>query len=182
MLRLLDGNPQVDPSYAALTLRLRHYLFEHYNHNPHEALGGETPAARFHHDPHPLRFKPSQAELRQAFVLHIERRVSNDHVVSLEGIAYEVPRGHAGTRMLLHRHLLEGSLSLVHDGALVRLAPLDVHANARDRRAKTPAPAPPAQALPKGSAEMAFERDLRPIVDPEGGFSPPSHPTQDDDT
>jgi putative transposase len=46
VLRSLDGAAEVDPDCAALTLRLRHFLFEQYNHRPHESLGQETPGAR----------------------------------------------------------------------------------------------------------------------------------------
>lgn len=59
-------------------------------------------------------------------------------------------------------------MSLLHEGRLVRLAPVDVHANARDRRARGHA-APPTPMLPPGAAQMAFDRDLGPVVDDQGG-------------
>ncbi|MCP3882084.1 MAG: transposase, partial [Sulfitobacter sp.] len=70
LLRLLAGNPQIDPQTQALELRLRHYLQERYNHTPHEALDGTTSWARFHQDPRALRFHAHTEQLRQAFVLH----------------------------------------------------------------------------------------------------------------
>jgi transposase InsO family protein len=38
LLRALDGRADVDPACSALELRLRHWLFETYNHTPHESL------------------------------------------------------------------------------------------------------------------------------------------------
>jgi transposase InsO family protein len=169
LLRLLSGDPRIDPRVEALELRLRHYLREHYNHQPHESLGGMTPWERFHQDSsRALRFFDSGEQLRRAFVLHEERRVSRDHVVSVDGVAYEMPLGYRGRKVMVQRHLLEGGVSLLHEGRLVALAPVDVHANARDRRARG-RDAPPSPMPPPSAAQMAFERDLGPVVDDQGG-------------
>jgi transposase InsO family protein len=40
VLRGLDGRADVDPTCAALELRLRHWLYETYNQTPHEGLPG----------------------------------------------------------------------------------------------------------------------------------------------
>jgi hypothetical protein len=170
-LRGLAGHPEVDPHCAALELRLRHFLRERYNRTPHEALDGDTPERRFLADPRPLRFHPSTEHLRAAFLVHLQRRVSNDHVVSVDDVAYEVPRGYAGTRLLLYRHLLEGTLSMLHEGRLLALAPVDTLANAHGRRARSRREDPPAPIPAKTAAQLAFERDLSPVVDPDGGFS-----------
>lgn len=92
-----------------------------------------------------------------------------------------MPRGHAGARVSLHRNLLEGSVALLHEGRLVRLAPLDPQANARRTRGAAPpdpAGSGPDPARPKSSAEMAFQRDLGPIVDAEGGYAEPDPPSK----
>jgi transposase InsO family protein len=177
VLRHLDGNPEVDPSCAALELRLAHYLRKHYNLTPHESLDKQPPWACFHDDKKPLRFAQSQDQLRQAFVLHIKRRVANDNVVSVDGIFYEVIRGHAGTRVMLHRNLLDGSLAIIHQGRLVRLSPLDPHKNAREKRARAQSHTKKDQkcTVTKGSAQMAFDRDMRPVVDTDGGFARPQN-------
>jgi transposase InsO family protein len=170
-LRYLDRNPEVDPACQALELRLRHYLFENYDHNPHESLNGQPPWDRFHNDPKPLTFNKSQKELRKAFVLHHKRRVSFDNVVSFRSSDYEVPRGHAGTRILLHHNLLDHSLSIINLGRLVKLSPLDLSANARSKRAKGPDKTERVRhPLPKGSAQMAFDKDYKPVVDADGNF------------
>ncbi|MCP3882021.1 MAG: transposase [Sulfitobacter sp.] len=168
LLRLLSGNPQIDPRVEALELRLRHFLREQYNQTPHASLNGATPWERFHQDARALRFYASREQLRRAFVLHEQRRVSRDHVVSVDGVAYEVPLGYRGRQVMLQRHLLEGGISLLHEGRLVRLAPVDVHANARDRRARG-REAPPLPMPPPSAAQMAFDRDLGPVVDDQGG-------------
>lgn len=180
VLRSLDGAPDVDPDLGALTLRLRHDLHEVYNQLPHESLDGDTPHQRFHADPRPLRPAQSAEWIRERFTLTLDRRVSKDHVVSVDGIDYEVPRGHSGERVSLHRRLLErteerDALYLPHQGKLVRLSPVDLAANARGPRALrpeddskeiTPVPAPSA-------SQLAFEKDLPSMVGPDGGY--PNH-------
>jgi transposase InsO family protein len=175
VLRFLPGNAQVDPDCGALTLRLRHWLREVYNHTPHEGLGGDTtPAQRWEADGRPLRFPEDDADLRRRFVIWEERTVSNDNVVSFEGVAYEVPHGHRRDRVQLHRHLLDGTLAMVHDGRLVALAPVDPVANATAGRARPErAPNEASATLPKSAAELRFRRDLAPVVGPDGGFSNP---------
>lgn len=173
VLRYLPGDPQVDPDCGALELRLLHWLREVYNHTPHEALGGgTTPAQRWEADERPLRFPEDDAELRRRFVVWEHRLVSNDNVVPFEGVDYEVPRGHRGDRVQLHRHLLDETLSMIHDGRLVRLAPVDPVANATSGRARhSPAPEPAQHPLPPSAAELAWRRDLEPVVGCDGGFT-----------
>ena len=182
VLRHLDGHPEVDTHCGALELRLAHYLRQQYNLTPHESLGQQTPDACFFDDQKPLRFSVSQHQLRQAFVLHTHRRVSNDNVLSLDGICYEVIRGHAGSRVMVYRNMLEASVAIMHQGRLVRLSPVDLHQNARAKRAKLQSPNQKQDPSPltKGSAQMAFQRDMRPIIDADGGFAPPQKKIKED--
>jgi hypothetical protein len=60
---------------------------------------------------------------------------------------------------------------MLHEGRLLALAPVDTLANARGRRARSRREDPPAPLPAKTAAQLAFERDLSPIVDPDGGFS-----------
>ena len=181
LLRLLAGNPQIDPEVQALELRLRHYLHARYNHTPHAALDGATPWERFHQDPRALRFHEHTEQLRRAFVLHAHRRVSLDHIVQVDGVAYETPLGLRGQEVELYRHLLEGTVSVLHEGRLIQLAPVDVHANARERRAGG-RDEPPTLAPPPSAAQIAFDADYRPVVDAEGGLaeSPPGKTEEKD--
>jgi len=172
---LLRGlcRPDVDADPRALELRLRHFVFEEYNHRPHEALEGQSPQARWDADARALRLPASDALLREKFVVTETRKVSTDHVVSVDGVAYEVPRGHGGTHLVVHRHALEGTLSILHQGRRVRLHPVDLAANATARRGqpgREPDEGPPA---PKTAAMRAFDRSFRPVVGGDGGFLAP---------
>ncbi len=174
VLRSFDGALDVDPDCGALALRLQHYLSRVYNHRPHESLDGETPAQRFERDERPLRFPEDDDKLRQHFLVTEDRKVSPDHVISLDGTDYEAPRGTARRWSTVYRHVFTGDLWVLHEGKLVGLAPVDLAQNARDRRAKprlTPETShnPP----PKTAATLAFEQDFAPVVGPDGGFSDP---------
>lgn len=172
--------PEVDPSPRALEMRLRHFLFEQYNRHPHEALDGQTPQERWDADPRQLRLPESDADLREKFVVTETRKVSLDHVVSVGGVDYEVPRGHGGTRLAVHRHVLEATLSILHQGRLVRLHPVDLAANAVARRGKPGADHDEGNApAPRTAAMRAFDRALGPVVSPDGGFL---EPVRDDDS
>lgn len=171
LLLRLDGRADVDPHCGALELRLRHWLFETYNHTPHESLPHkQTPWQRFSTDTAPLNFPESLVDLRNRFVVHLRRRVSNDHVVSIKSVDYEVPRGLAGRHIIVYRQVLDDVLSVLHDGRFVRIAPVDLTANAYARRGKATA-SDDVVTPQKSAADLAFERDFRPIVGPDGGFS-----------
>jgi transposase InsO family protein len=172
VLRGYDGRPDVNADPAALELRLSHYLREVYNQRPHESLGNITPSERFLADERPLRLSETEAELRQRFVVHFDRRVSADHVVSVFGVDYEIPQGHAGEKIVIHHHLLDQKMAVLHDQKLVTITPVDLVANAYARRARPPAKDDGSHmVLPKSSADLVFERDLSAIVDADGGFA-----------
>ncbi len=137
----------IDPDCLALELRLAHYLTHAYNRQPHSSLGGRTPEARFLGDERPLRPYLDADAFRRKFFVREERVVSNDHVISLDSVLYEVPRGLAGQRVTVACDALDPRhIRLDHDGASIRLHPVDLHANARARRgttAATPEPTPP---------------------------------------
>jgi putative transposase len=174
LLRGFDRRPDVDPECGALELRIGHYLAESYNHTPHESLGLETPSGRFHADPKSLSFPEGDADLREHFVVHLDRTVSGDHIVSIEGTAYEVPRGLAGRRVTIHHRLLCDTYAVPADGKLVDLHPVDLAGNARSRRARGTAPLDEVTGpLPKSAADLAFDRDFGPVVGADGGFSDP---------
>ncbi len=175
VLRNLDRRPDVDPDCGALELRLKHFVREVYNHTPHEGLDGDTPAQRWYADSRPLRMADSDRDLRDAFVIGLDRKVTNDNTISVEGTDYEVPRGHAGTRVdVYERFLDDDGLFVVHEGRWVRIHPVDLQANAvsgRARRSDAPETTGP---LPPTSAELAYAKAFGPIVGPDGGFSDPT--------
>ena len=98
--------------------------------------------------------------------------MSNDHIIQYDGRLYEAPRGLARERVLVRRQVLDGELSVVHQGRVIKLHEVDLVANAHDRRGRA-APTPPEVAPVKTAASIAFERDFAPIVDADGGFARP---------
>jgi len=170
VLRTLDSNPDIDPDCAALTLRLRHYLFERYNHTPHESLGC-TPYQRFNQDSRALCFMENTKKLRQAFIIRFHRHVSKDHIVSLKSVKYETPRGYSGAWLFFHWNILDQTLSMIHENLMIRLHPVDLNANAQDRRALPLDESTTRPRQPKSAAELDYNRKMRGIVDPDGGFS-----------
>jgi hypothetical protein len=168
-----------DPDCGALELRLSHYL-ERYDDTPHESLAKDTPRARWNADPRALRFEWTEDELRARFVVTEERRVSNDHVIQFEGGLYEAPRGLARQKVRVLRRLLGGAddvapvhLSVVHDGRMQRLHPVDLAKNARSKRGRAAPPELEPVAPVKTAATVAFEREHAPLVGPDGGFTDP---------
>jgi len=170
ILRLLDKNPEVDPSCSALDLRISHYLSNQYIHTLHEGLNKETPWSRFHNDKRALRFFENQHKIREAFILHETRRVSPDNVIPFKSTDYEIPPGHAGEVITIRRNVLDGRLSILHHEQIVTLSPVDLHVNAREKRARDKK-AEEQKQLPKSSAQISFDKQVKPIIDHDGGFS-----------
>lgn len=162
------ARPEVDPAFGSLELRLSHYLDHQYNLRPHESLGLVSPLEHFNADDRELRFPSDEEQLRRRFFVTHSRRVSADNVVSLDSVAYELPRGHAHCSVQLHRQTLDGSIWLPHDGKLVELHPVDLARNAEDRRAALGSPAATEADPPVTAAELAFERDFGPVIDTAG--------------
>lgn len=169
----------IDTHCASLGLRLRHDVFEVYNHLAHRGLNGETPHERFFAPEQPALRPIEHETLCEAFRVEDSRLASKDHVISFGGVDYEVPRGLRNKRVTIWRHVLEHDdqgrelLSVHHQGRDVRLHPVDVHFNAVSGRAK-PSPTPTDDSAPLPSASsMSFERHLRPMVDAQGGYSSP---------
>ncbi len=111
--------------------------------------------------------------MRDKFELEVERKASNDHVVSFEGAAYEMPRGYAASKVTLRRRLLDDTIFFLHGDHLIQLHPVDLAGNARAKRAKDIVQrgddldsAPPTTA-----ADLAFQREFNSVVDADGGFS-----------
>lgn len=173
VLRHLVGRADVDPGCGPLELRLRHWLRETYNHTPHESLDSDTPWERFSADPRALTLPENLTALNDCFVVRFTRMVSNDHVISVDGIDFEVPRGLARSKLTVHRQILDGTLRILHQKRMVRLHPVDLTANALARRGQTPTPTEVAAVPLKSAADIAFERDFHPIVGSDGGFIDP---------
>ena len=172
VLRSFDGADWVDPDPAALTLRLRHDLFETYNHLPHTSLDNDTPYQRWHASQQPLKPVESEQTLREAFIVQHHRTVSKDHCIPFRGVAYEVPIGLSGRRITFQRALLEDdALYLDHNGKRIRLHPVDLAFNALGVRARgLDVGDEPAGSPEKTASSLFFEGDYGSILDSEGGF------------
>ena len=171
VLRSFDGAVAVDPALGALELRLSHYLAR-YNDLPHESLGQQSPRSRFEADSRALRYPENQALLRAKFIVTEGRRVSSDHVIQYEGRLYEAPRGLAREHVLVRRQVLDGELSVLYSGRIVKLHEVDLAQNARDKRGRSAQPLPEVAPV-KTAATVAFDRDFGPIVDSDGGYFSP---------
>lgn len=144
----------------------------------------ETPWHRWSRDPRGLQHL-EEDELTRAFVTYFERTVTHDRTISIDSRDYEVPReaGRGGAKILVTHRLLEGTYHVVSGERLVRIHPVDLATNARSPRAR-PGPslegegqkAPPE----KTAADLAFERELGPVVDEDGGSLPAIHSPEED--
>jgi transposase InsO family protein len=172
LLRHLS-RPDVDPECRALELRLQHYLSEVYNRAPHDALQRSTPFERFHADAKPLSFPDNDEHLQRLFLVSVSRRVTSHHTIPIGSKRYEVPRGYAGQRIALFRHVLKHQVLFMHDGRFIELAEADLVANARARRSphRKESSREVTHPLPKSAAELAYERDFAPVTDADGGFT-----------
>jgi hypothetical protein len=142
----------------------------------------DTPWERWSRDPRPLQHL-SEDELSRAFIAYLERTVTNDRLVPIEGVLYELPRdaGRGGQKVLIAHRLIEGTYHVVLGERLVRLHPVDLAANARSPRAQ-PASTDETKAPPtKTAADLDFERDLGAVLDQDGGALPPSHAPDDEE-
>jgi hypothetical protein len=134
----------------------------------------ETPWERWSRDPRPLQHV-TEDELSRAFVTYLERTVTNDRLVSIESTSYELPRtiGRAGEKVMVVLRLLDGTYHVVSGERLVRIHPVDLPANARSPRARRGSTEEDVKAPPeKTAADLSFERDLGPVIDPDGSVLP----------
>ena len=74
------------------------------------------------------------------------------------------------------KRVLDDCLRIIHHGRLIRIFPVDLHSNARDKRATGyPEDDGMKPLTPKSSSQIAYERDFAPVVDPDGGFTGQTH-------
>jgi putative transposase len=163
LLRSFRDNPAIDADCQALTLRIEHYNTHVYNRRGHESLGGISPEERFLSDKRLLRPVADPERIREYFVITSRRKVSRDHIVKVRGVPYEMPRGYAGTIVPVSKHLLDKTVSIIHEGKTLVLHRVDPVLNAktprRHNRRKSISPVPP-----RTAATLLFERDHSPLV------------------
>ena len=178
LLRGISADLGLDPSYAALELRIEHYLFKMYNPRPHEGIGGETPDERWDKDERELRLPDDLRKIEDHFIVAAGRKVSRDNVVMLDDEPYQMVRGYRGKVVKVFRHFLDGRFTVIHEGKHVTLQKVDLHGNARDRRAKREATVEPAPTRKiRTAAQRAFDKDFSSVVSPDGDFFDKDPPT-----
>lgn len=178
LLRSFRNNSQVDSDLLALEYRIEHYLMNDYNRRGHESLDYiasekrfQTPEERFLSDGLPLRPVESPDKVKEHFVITERRKVSRDNVVMVKRVAYEVPRGHAGRWVDVQRHLLERTVSIIHDGRLIELAKVDKILNAVRGRAKRSKGEKETTLQPfRTAATILFDQNHQPLVGKSGDF------------
>lgn len=167
------GREDIDPNCLALELRIAHYLRTDYNVRPHSALPkGETPQSRFLSDERVLTPYTDGNALRRYFFTTVERTVTNDHIISIDGLQWEVPRGLAKQRIVVHRDVFDPlHILLDHEGKELRLQQVDLVANARAHRGESSKKAPETSPTTQGAALKNAEDALAPITDVDGGYA-----------
>lgn len=162
--RCLDHLPE-KATLHDVQIRLLAFLDEWYHQAPHSGLIGETPSQRWGGRELPAI---DERTLRNALVVHGERRVSNDGVVSVGGQLWEVP----GTRMAGSKVVIERTLVapdeppwIQYEGRRLQLTPLRVLDNARRRRPEPPKKRVAIDMLP-------YFDPMEPLVDAAVGRTP----------
>ena len=90
-------------------------------------------------------------------------------------VHYELPQalglaGRPRSKVQIVHRLLDDTLHVVCAERLVRVHPVDLAANARAQRLRTQAEEQPSPPPRRTAADMAFARDLGPVVADDGGL------------
>jgi putative transposase len=120
-------------SLAEAEQKLRYWLAEYYQGEPHAGILGRAPSAVFSEGE---KAHLAEAELRAALTITTRRRVRRDSTVSVGSVDYEVPYGYLGGQVVtLATCLFDGTdPKLVLDGKRIPLLPVDPIGNARRKR------------------------------------------------
>lgn len=107
-----------------------------YNLAPHSSLKGKSPQDRFFSEPGKIRRLDMQ-QIEERFLLELERRVSADSVIVIDGVEYEVDCRFAKQRVTLrYSPDMKDIFVLEHDGSLAPIRLLNKHENASVKREK----------------------------------------------
>jgi len=108
-----------------------------YNQTKHSALNGDTPINRFFSEPEQIRRIPED-EIDTDFMLEIERKVSADSVIVLDGIEYEVNYRYAKQRIRIRYSPDMQNVYVIdnRDGSLTPIKLLNKAENSNIKREK----------------------------------------------
>jgi putative transposase len=151
-------------SLADINATLRAFLDKRYHPAPHAGLLGKSPAKIYAARPAGEGVVDEKA-LRVALTERTRRRVSNDNIVSLEGVLWQLDQGYLAGQIVTVAQcfVAPGERPWVeHEGKRLALHPVDPESNARRKRP------------PRG--EHAAVKPVRP-----SGFSPMRALTSDKD-
>ena len=126
--------------------RLDTFVQQHYQHIPHAALMGKSPAQVYHQSA-PTALPVEEAALRQALTIQVRRRVRKDSTLSINGKLFELDQGYlAGSVVTVSSCLLDGTPSqpvVEHEGQRFPLHLCDPKGNSGKRRRLCGALSPP---------------------------------------
>jgi len=136
----LMPNIESAPTIDALNRALATWIEGEYHHAPHRGLGGTTPADRWAQRSTDVRMPP--ANVADAFLLDVKRKVARDRTVTLDGVAFEVDAALVGQPVVLRfdpaRAPDRRTVEVWHLGKRIELArKLDVFGNCFVKRNKT---------------------------------------------
>ena len=130
-------------SLADLNARLRAWVEKRYRTAPHSGLLGKSPA-------HVVATRAAgerpvdEATLRTALTIRSRRRVSNDNVLSVDGVAWQLDQGFLAGQIVTVAHCFLTPTEppwAEHEGKRLPLHPLDPTKNARRKRPDVKGPA-----------------------------------------
>ena len=107
-----------------------------YNLSAHSSLQGKSPQDRFFSEPEKIRRLEMQ-KIEESFLLELERRVSADSVIVIDGVEYEVDFRFAKQRITLrYSPDMKDIFVVEHDGSLTPIRLLNKQENASVKREK----------------------------------------------
>ena len=107
-----------------------------YNLSAHSSLQGKSPQDRFFSEPEKIRRLEMQ-KIEDSFLLELERRVSADSVIVIDGVEYEVDFRFAKQRITLrYSPDMKDIFVVEHDGSLTPIRLLNKQENASVKREK----------------------------------------------
>jgi transposase InsO family protein len=137
-------------SLADLNERLAAWLAKRYHAVPHGSLFGKSPAGVYATRPAGAG-AIDEAKLRGALTIRSRRRVSNDNVVSLDGVPWELDQGFLAGQVITVAHCFSTPTEppwVEHEGKRLALHPLDPIKNASRKRLRLKGSAPAAPRRP----------------------------------
>jgi transposase len=114
--------------------KIANYINE-YNNRIHSSLNGLSPCTKFFNDSKMIK-RLSEETIEKSFLLEIERKVSKDNIVKIDGIDYEVDYKYSNQRIILRYTPDLEEVYVVNENGLEKIKILNKHTNSKIRREK----------------------------------------------